>query len=385
MEWKWITLFKLVFNHVISNIGANMSQDNLIAPDNLVLKRLSNAFENAASELFTPGCPLYVELSEYVARDSDLLALSAYSRPGQAPAVLLLYSVHYLLLRGEKHPLSEFYSSLTSPPAPPKDAPPVFADFCRKYIREIKQLLQTRLVQTNEVRRCALLMPAIVLASQEAGPVPLALVDLGASAGLNLLFDKYGYDYGNGLYCGDLSSPVQLTCTLRGSLRPPIPRAMPDITSRIGIDLNPLDGRKHEDYLWLVAQLWPNDSFKVREERMQAAVELAHLSPPKMIAGDIVEILPEIISEIPADQAICLMHSFSFYELPNEVRAEIISTITHSAAKREILSIKLELSPSSLTIATQLELSRYQRDGKIDTRKLANCHNYGEWMEWLHS
>jgi hypothetical protein len=362
-----------------------MSEDHLVARDNPALKKLANAFEKAARELFTPDCPLYVELSEYVAREDDLLALASYSRPGQAPAVLLLYTVHYLLLRGKKHPLSEFYSSLASHPAPPKNAPPVFADFCRKYRQEIQQLLQTRIVQTNEVRRCALLLPAIVLASQEAGSLPLALVDLGASAGLNLLFDKYGYDYGNGLYCGDLNSPVQLTCTLRGSLRPPIPKIMPNVVSRIGIDLNPLNVSKHDDYLWLVAQIWPNDSFRLRVERMQFAVELARQNPQRMIAGDVVEVLPYIISEMPVDQAICLMHSFSFYELPSDIRGRIRSILTHCAEKRQILSVRLELSPGSLTISTELELSRYQPGGRIDIKKLANCHDHGEWMEWLYS
>jgi hypothetical protein len=362
-----------------------MSQNRSINQDNLTLQHLAKTFEDAAYNLFTPDCPLYVELSKSVACESDLLALASCSRLGQVPAVLLFYIVHYLLLRGEKDPLAEFYSSLTSHPAPPSGAPPVFADFCRKHIQEIQLLLQTKLVQTNEVRRCILLLPAIVLASETVDSTPLALIDMGASAGLNLLFDRYGYNYDNRLRCGDLNSPVQLFCTLRGLLCPPIPKIMPKIASRIGIDLNPLDINEYDDCLWLLAQIWPNESFNLRAERMRVAVELARHSPPRLITGDLVEILPDIISKIPAGQTICLLHSFSFYELSNHDRGRIGSIIKQFAAKRPIISVTLELSPDLLTIATVLEFSSYHTNGEIETRKLARCHNYGEWMEWLYS
>jgi len=362
-----------------------VSKDHLIAHNDSALHQLAKAFEKAAHELYMPDCPLYAELSTSIAHDRDLLALAAYTRPGQAPTVLLLYIVHYLLLRGEKQPLAEFYVSLTEHPKPPEDAPPVFADFCRKHRQEIKQLITTRLVQTNEVRRCTLLLPAIMLAIKKAGDAPLALVGLGASAGLILLFDKYGYDYGNGLRCGDLNSSLQLSCTLRGFLLPPIPTVMPKIASRIGIDLNPLDVRNQDDYLWLFAQIWPEHSFKSRAQNMRVAVELVRESPPKMITGDIVTVLPEVVTTIPEDQAICLLHSFSFYELPDGVREKIISIITRCAAKRRILSVGLEFGPHLLTIAAELRLSCYQPNGKVEIKKLAECHEHGEWMEWLYS
>lgn len=361
----------------------NMSENHHLGSDDPVLNHLAKAFEKAAHELYMPDCPLYAILSSSVALDRELLALAANTRQGQAPTILLFYVVHYLLLRGEKHPLAEFYPSLTDNPVPPEDAPPVFADFCREHREEIRGLLTTRLVQTNEVLRSALLLPAIVLAAEKAGGAPLALVGLGASAGLNLFFDRYGYDYGNGLRCGDLSSPLQLSCKLRGSLRPPIPTIMPKISSRIGIDLNPLDVRNHDEYLWLFAQTWPENSFKSRAERLRLAVELVRRTPPRLITGDVVEVLREVIAQVPQDQAICLLHSFFFYELPKDRKEKLKANIGRCAAKRPILSVGLEWGSDDLTLAAGLELARYKEDGEKETKKLAKCHDHGEWMEWL--
>jgi len=364
---------------------SGMSENNLIASDDSSLQKLAEEFDRVGRELYTPDCPLYAILSSSVARDREILALAAFTRLGQAPTVLLFYTVHYLLLRGEKHSLTEFYISMTDQPAPPENAPQVFADFCREHSEEIKRLLSTRLVQTNEVLRSALLLPAIVLAAEKAGGAPLALVGLGASAGLNLFFDRYGYDYGNSLRCGDLSSPLQLSCKLRGSLRPPIPTVMPKIASRIGIDLNPLDVRNHDEYLWLFAQIWPENSFKSRAERLRLAVELVRQSPQRLITGDVVEVLREVIAEVPQDQVICLLHSFFFYELPKDRKEMLNANISRCAAKRPILSVGLEWGSDDLTLAAGLELVCYKQNGNKEIARLAKCHDHGEWMEWLYS
>lgn len=96
------------------------------------------------------------------------------------------------------------------------------------------ELIATRTVQTNEVRRSALLLPAFVLVSREAQGRPLYLLEIGAAAGLNLLWDRYGYHYGNGLRSGDMSSPVQISCSLRGALTPPVPATLPKVGRRRG-------------------------------------------------------------------------------------------------------------------------------------------------------
>ena len=101
--------------------------------------------------------------------------------------------------------------------------------------------MSTGLVQTNEPRRCTFLLPAFATVARLAGDRPLALIEVGASAGLNLLFDRYGYDYGAGRFAGDPGAPVvYLRCK---AMLPPLHAGLPQVTTRVGIDLQPHPGR----------------------------------------------------------------------------------------------------------------------------------------------
>src|SRR5450432_2243342 len=101
----------------------------------------------------------------------------------------------------------------------------------------------SRTPQTNEPARCAVLLPLLAQL-----PQPLALLEVGASAGLCLLVDHYGYDYGNvridPTISGDGGAPT-LTCDVSGAA--PIPRTIPRIVWRAGLDLNPIDVRSADD------------------------------------------------------------------------------------------------------------------------------------------
>lgn len=119
---------------------------------------------------------------------------------------LFLAAVQHLLLKGTPHPLSEFYKSSDRTADRAEDPNPKFRSFCLEHIEEIRRLISARSVQTNEVGRSALLLPAFVLVSRQAQRRPLHLVEIGASAGLNLLWDRYGYDYGDGQRYGDGNS-----------------------------------------------------------------------------------------------------------------------------------------------------------------------------------
>ncbi len=88
---------------------------------------------------------------------------------------------------------------------------------------------------------------------------------------------------GQGWHCGDLSSPVQLTCEVRGDLSPPIPKMLPKVDWRVGLDLNPIDLRDSESTLWLRALIWPEERDQVYF--LQHGIRLAQQNPPELIAG----------------------------------------------------------------------------------------------------
>jgi hypothetical protein len=181
---------------------------------------LAPVFRDFASRRCGSYAPLYAAIGAGIAEDSELLAIAANATPGQSHPDLMLAAAHYLLARADGHPLARFYPTLTAAPAPAARSFPLFRRFCLERRDQLTGIISARLVQTNEVRRCCYLLPAIILAGQLAG-TPIALIEAGTSAGLDLGIDRYAYDYGTGRILGNQRSPLTLPCRLRGKIQPP--------------------------------------------------------------------------------------------------------------------------------------------------------------------
>ena len=184
--------------------------------------------------------PLYEAVCYAISDSEQLLALAAQASPGQPPPNLILGVLHYLLAEHREDPLAGYYASLGGGESPDGQLASRLRDFASEHSSEISRLMQTRLVQTNEVRRAAAVLIAAAAASRGFEDAPLALIEIGPSAGLNLNFDRYHYDFGNGLEAGPPRSVCRIDCDARGTL---IAQdiAMPVIASQIGLDINPLD------------------------------------------------------------------------------------------------------------------------------------------------
>src|SRR3984957_17693799 len=153
--------------------------------------------------------PLYTALSKVVATNDHLLELAARRRPGQVPTFLLFGAVHQLLLTGIDHPLAHYYPSIVGDGAlPAAEAGPSFVAFCQRYQAELSKTIRMRLVQTNQVQRSVGLRFGLSVIAREVG-TPVHLIEVGASAGLNVRFDRYGYQLGEVRF-GDRSSAVQM-------------------------------------------------------------------------------------------------------------------------------------------------------------------------------
>src|SRR3954453_9314617 len=153
--------------------------------------------------------PLYQALAQTVAHEPALLRLAARAQPGQVPTFLFFGAVHALLLAGADHELARFYPSVVGDAAlPPERAGPALLAFCATHEAELTAIIRTRLVQTNVVKRAlALQIGMAAIGRQTRQPVPL--IEVGASAGLLLRFDHYGYTLG-GRQLGEIASPVQI-------------------------------------------------------------------------------------------------------------------------------------------------------------------------------
>jgi hypothetical protein len=167
----------------------------------------------------------------------------------------------------------------------------------------IRELMLSRTTQTNEPARCAVLLPLLARL-----PQPLALLEVGASAGLCLLPDRYGYDYGT----TRLEPPTQAGCSppvfeCRVSGTTPIPSALPTITWRAGIDLNPIDVNARTQTSWLETLVWPGQEKRV--EQLRAALTVAQAEPPRIVKGNLLTDLAPLVAEAPERATLVIFHT----------------------------------------------------------------------------
>ena len=322
--------------------------------------------------------PLYHRLSLGIAADEDLLALADQAKRGQPKPNLFLAAVQRLLMDASEHPLAAFYPNISGSPAPSDDPAPAFRDFCLERQQALTGLLATRMAQTNVVRRCASLLPAFVYVDDLGLGGALYLIEVGASAGLNMLWDSYGYDYGEGRVYGGLESQVQISSKFRGNQIPTLPSILPMVAGRIGVDLNPIDMNDPEKTMWLKALVWPErrDELELLEAAMQAASD----APPKVRKGDAVDLLPGLIDSVPEIQLPCLFHSHVLNQFPAEATEAFWALVEKRGAKRNLAVVSMEgIRQGEYSV---VEVTHY-RDGVKTNRRLANGDSHGYWLEWL--
>jgi hypothetical protein len=335
---------------------------------------ISEIFERFAREEFHNSSPLYEKLSIGIAKDPQLLSLAAQCRKGERIPNLLFAAVHYLLLKGFRHPLTRFYRSVGGRIDGREDPYPAFQSFCAQHLEIIETLVADRMVQTNEVSRCAGLMPAFFEVSKRMPNKSLYLVDIGASAGLNLFWDRYGYRYGD-LQCGDDNSPVQINCVLKGNKLPPLPASFPEIAERVGLDLNPLNVQTAEDALWLQALIWPEH--EARAGLLRNAIAVVREQPLNLLKGNGVDLLGHVMSRVPADSALCIVRIFT--QLAREERDRLSALVSEYGRRRDVSLISFRPCGGD---ASEIRLTSFI-DGHRTDADLAYFQNHGEWIKWL--
>jgi hypothetical protein len=167
----------------------------------------------------------------------------------------------------------------------------------------VRSIMLTHSTQTNEPGRCATLLP--VLAQL---PQPLALIEVGASAGLCLLADHYGYDYGGHLVCAKQAEGGRPIFTCAVNRATPLPRAMPQIVWRAGLDLNPLNPTDPSQVGWLETLVWPEQTQRLTN--LRAALRIAAARRPRNAKGDLLgDDLAQLCREAPKDATLVVFHT----------------------------------------------------------------------------
>ncbi|MGH2735231.1 MAG: DUF2332 domain-containing protein [Actinomycetota bacterium] len=331
--------------------------------------------------------PLYSALARAAAEDDEVLRLLLVAAPRQQRPMLLFAAVQSLLVDGTQHELVRYYPNLVEHPAIPEEAYPAFKDFCARNRRELEAIIATHATQTNEVRRCTTLLVGLdrIRRSLDGGPV--ALIEVGASAGLLLNPDRYAYRYGGGEVLVDPESPVLLECEVRGPHAAVPELDSPTITRRIGIDLQPLDARDPPSVRWLEACVWPEHH--ERRVLLQAALEAARRYPVELIAGDALEVLPGVLEALDDDVVPVVMHSATLAYFTPEERQRFEAILREAARRRPLYWLSNEgpgavpalgLEPDRAWIAMALGLCKvHERECEV----LARAHPHGRWLHPL--
>lgn len=338
---------------------------------------LSQTFRHFAETQCKGSSPLYEHVSLSIAADPDLLRLAALVPAGQPIPNLLFGAVHYLLYQQPNHDLAKYYPSIVNSPQPIDDVYPYFRQFCLSKQALIVDLLAMRRVQTNEVRRCSFLFPAFNQVFALGNQKPLSLVEIGTSAGINLLWDYYQYDYGIDTALGKPNAQVIIHSSFRGDKRPYLPTFPATVQERIGIDLNIIDVREPKDVLWLKALIWPEQ--RERTTLLSNAVKVVQTHLPMLLTGDGITLLAKILSELRSDTTICIFHTFTLNQVSTHARLQLVNCLTEFSKQRTIYEIGCEWLGTEYQ---QLTLNRYHLGQQIETL-LAHCDFHGRWIEWL--
>ena len=247
-----------------------------------------------------------------------------------------------------------------------------------EYYEELKRIIHNRRVQTNEIQRCSILLPGLEFLTRINHMKPFRFIEIGSSAGLNLNYNLYQYKYNTTSVIGNKNSNLKLNCELRGPNIPTLPKIgqLPNPIHKIGVDIHPLNIANSEDRLWLKALIWPEhlDRFY----RLDKAIKIAKDNPQKVLQGDGLELLPELVLKSNYDSDVCIFHSFTLNQFSEEKRQAFYSKLRDLSFKKLIYVLSIEWLSSEGAI---MVLDVY-KNGKIREYKLASCEAHGNWINW---
>ncbi len=257
---------------------------------------------------------------------------------------------------------------------------PHFRDFVLGHRDEVERLIATRRVQTNVIQRTVCLLPAFAEVLNRYGEAPLSLVQVGSSAGLNLNWDRFSYEYRRGgvpeLAWGAESS-VTVDCELRGGMVPALLKARVEVASRVGIDINLIDIKDEDAVRWLRALIWPDHV--ARRERLSAAIEVARRYPVDVQKGDAVELLPELLETAPDGSHIVAFATIVRYQFTREARADLFDAMAEHSLRRPVTFISGDSKGGAHSFLT---LMRFE-DGRQTAEVLGHCNPHGHWLDWF--
>ena len=244
----------------------------------------------------------------------------------------------------------------------------------------IRATIMSRFTQTNEVGRLATLVPVLGRIQEESGR-PLALIEVGASAGLCLLPDRFDYEWrtaSGAVRLGDGVGPT-LTCDVSGDAA--LPDRLPRVLWRGGLDLNPIDVTDPDATAWLTNLVWPEQDD--RRRLLGEAVNIARTDPPRLVRGNLLTDLPPLLDEAGSQGQVVVFHSAVIAYLAPDDRERfhrmMAGFVRHGACRwvsNEAPGVLPGLIPAGGVPAGRFVMA-------VDGRAVAWTHGHGRSMTWL--
>jgi len=301
--------------------------------------------------------PTYEALCRGVADDEALCArLDTLPEPKRQPN-LLLATVRYL--------------------GGPVDSWPQFREFLAERWDEVAATMRERSTQTNEARRCTALLPALA-----ALPQPLALLEVGTSAGLCLFPDRWSYRYTGDFGEHRVGAGPELSCAVTGAAA--LPDRVPDVAWRAGLDLDPLDVADDDAVRWLESLVWPEET--ERFGILRAAVAIARADPPRIDRGNLSADVATLAAEAPWDCTLVVFHTavLAYVDGPGRhAFAESVAALESTARTTCWLANE---APGVLPQTASLTAAAQRRFVLARDRvPIAYTGGHGDSLEWLAS
>ena len=321
--------------------------------------------------------PVYIELMRAAAEDIERggqvarLFEDIPAPPGSVPQLRLMAALHYLVLSGQAPALATFYPSAGGE-EPIDNVWSAAQTTIAEHFDQVRQRLH-RTVQTNEPGRSAVLFSGLLwLAARHQRPI--RLLEVGASAGLNLQADRYSYVTGD-LQLGDPASPLRFV----DPWVPPIPidlaaaAAELRVVAGAGCDLAPLDPRQPDDQLTLLSYIWPDELHRI--DRVRTALSIAARDPVPVARRRGSEWLPEALADAEDGELIVVWHSVIRQYVESQEWAAIGAALDGRPSV-----VRLSMEPAAERGAP-MRLTVHD-PASAPGRRLAVCDDHGLPIRW---
>ena len=244
-------------------------------------------------------------------------------------------------------------------------------DFLRRFVAE-------QAVQTNEVQRSWMLLPCLLESVRRAGLDEVDLIELGSSAGLNLVWDRYRYRYAAGSW-GAETARLELSGEERRAVPGHLLRIVPRVRSRVGIDVSPVDVTSDDGARLLKSFVWPDQTWRL--ELLDRAIEALRADPPELVRGDVVEELPRLLAHRRDDALTLVYQTAVLGYVPAERAKQVYAALDQAASDGPLAYVGTHQPAPDVHTHYGLRLRVWPAEREL----IAEADFHGAWLDWLGS